>query len=76
MPELPDVETLARRLRRSLVGRRIRRARVLNPGTVRSPSPARFVRRLRGRRVVAVGRRGKYLLITLEGGLGIDPLSG
>lgn len=69
MPELPDVETLARSLRRTLVGRRIRRARVLSAGTVRSPSPDRFVRRVRGRRVAAVGRRGKYLLITLEGGL-------
>lgn len=69
MPELPDVETLARLLRRRLVGRRIRSARVLTPWTVRSPSPARFVRQLRGRRVTAVHRRGKYVLIRLEGGL-------
>ncbi|HEV8340460.1 MAG TPA: bifunctional DNA-formamidopyrimidine glycosylase/DNA-(apurinic or apyrimidinic site) lyase [bacterium] len=69
MPELPDVETLARTLRRRLVGRRIRSARILTPGTVRSPSPAWFLRRLRGRRVAGVDRRGKYLLIRLDAGL-------
>jgi len=69
VPELPDVETLARLLRRRVVGRRIRSARILTPGTVRSPSPLLFARRLRGRRVTAVHRRGKYLLISLEGGL-------
>ncbi len=69
MPELPDVETLARTLRAHLVGRRIRTTRILSPGTVRSPSSTRFVRQLRGRRVTAVDRRGKYLLIRLDGGL-------
>jgi formamidopyrimidine-DNA glycosylase len=41
--------------------------RVLTPATIRSPSPAAFARRLRGRRVTAVDRRGKYLLIRLSG---------
>lgn len=67
MPELPDVETVARTLRREAVGRRIRRVRVLSPSTVRSPAPVRFASRLRGKRIERVGRRGKYLLIDLEG---------
>lgn len=67
MPELPDVETVARTLRREAVGRRIRRVRVLSPSTVRSPLPGRFASRLRGKRIEQVGRRGKYLLIDLEG---------
>lgn len=69
MPELPDVETLARALRRSTTGRRIHGVRILSPGTIRSPSPRTFGRLLRGRRIVRVGRRGKYLLIDLDGAL-------
>jgi formamidopyrimidine-DNA glycosylase len=69
VPELPDVETVARRLRQAVVGRRIRGVRVLTAATVRSPSAAAFVRRLRGRRVAGVDRRGKYLLISLSGDL-------
>lgn len=69
MPELPDVETVARMLRRQVRGRRIGRVRVLTPATIRSPDPAAFTRMLRGRRVRDVGRRGKYLLIGLIGDL-------
>jgi formamidopyrimidine-DNA glycosylase len=69
VPELPDVETVARRLRRALVGQRIRRVNVLTPPTIRSHAPASFARRLRGRTVKSVERRGKYLLIHLSGNL-------
>lgn len=68
MPELPDVETVARRLRQTVAGRRIARVRVLTAATVRSPAPLAFVRQLRGRRIRAINRRGKYLLIRLDGG--------
>ncbi len=69
MPELPDVEAVVRRLRRQAKGRRIRGVRILSPSTVRSPGPRQFARRLRGRRIHAVGRRGKYLLFDLDGRL-------
>lgn len=69
MPELPDVETVARMLRRRVRGRRIRRVRILTPATVRSPDPVTFTSVLRGRRVRGIGRRGKYLLIGLDGDL-------
>jgi formamidopyrimidine-DNA glycosylase len=69
MPELPDVETVVRMLRRTIVGRRIGRVRVLSPSTIRSPSPRRFTRLLRGRTIEQVTRRGKYLLIGLDRGL-------
>ncbi len=69
MPELPEVESLARYLRRRVVGRRIRRVRILTPSTIRSPAPHRFVRSLRGRTVRAVERRGKYLLLRMDGSL-------
>jgi formamidopyrimidine-DNA glycosylase len=71
MPELPDVETVRRMLHRTVGGRRIGRVRVLSPSTVRSPAVHLFARRLRGRRIEAVGRRGKYLLIGLEGSLAL-----
>ena len=44
------------------------RVDVRDPSVVRSPAPGVFARRLRGRRFLAVGRRGKYLLFTLSGG--------
>ena len=66
MPELPEVETLARYLRRHLVGRRIRRVRVFTPSTIHSPAPRRFTQALRGRVILAVERRGKYLLLRLD----------
>lgn len=69
MPELPDVETVVRALRRRAVGRRIEHVSILSPSTVRSPRPRLFARRVRGRTIRAVGRRGKYLLIDLDGRL-------
>lgn len=69
MPELPDVETVRRGLRRTIVGRRIGRVKILSPSTIRSPTPRRFARQLRGRKIERVGRRGKYLLFGLEGAL-------
>lgn len=52
-----------------MVRRRVGKVKVLTRATVRSPSAAAFSRRLRGRRVTAVDRRGKYLLIRLSGDL-------
>ncbi len=69
MPELPDVETVARLLRRSIAGRRVTRVEVLDRSVVRSPAPRLFAGRLRGRRIRTVGRRGKYLLVYLSGDL-------
>lgn len=58
-----------RALRRRVVGRRIRGVTVQSPGTIRSPAPRAFARDVRGRTIRAVGRRGKYLLFHLDGGL-------
>ena len=68
MPELPDVEAVARLLRGSVVGRRVTGVEVPDPTVVRSPGRRAFARRLRGRRIRALGRRGKYLLMYLDGG--------
>jgi formamidopyrimidine-DNA glycosylase len=68
MPELPEVETVRRGLARALEGRRL--ARVVQRRTdLRFPLPENFAARLEGRRVVAVGRRAKYLATELDDGM-------
>jgi formamidopyrimidine-DNA glycosylase len=71
MPELPEVETLARDLRRTVAGRTIAHAWVApDAPRLAQDLPARaFCDGLRGRRIEDVGRRGKFLLIGLDGGL-------
>lgn len=72
VPELPEVETVARDLRRAgLESRRIAQVGVFWPRTVAAISPRRFKRLLVGRRVQGIGRRGKYLVFELDGGLWI-----
>ncbi|HXI31505.1 MAG TPA: bifunctional DNA-formamidopyrimidine glycosylase/DNA-(apurinic or apyrimidinic site) lyase [Vicinamibacterales bacterium] len=67
MPELPEVEGVRRRLQPVMRGARIDRVE-LRRANLRRPFPADFVRRLEGRRVRAVDRRGKYLLAELDSG--------
>jgi formamidopyrimidine-DNA glycosylase len=67
MPELPEVETVRRQLEPELVGRRIERVRVLDERLTRPEPPRAVERAVSGRTVEAVNRRGKYLLIELDG---------
>jgi formamidopyrimidine-DNA glycosylase len=70
MPELPEVETTRRLLEPIMVGRRVRSVEVGHPRAVRhQANPADFAARLTGRRILGVGRRGKYLLTKLDGDL-------
>jgi formamidopyrimidine-DNA glycosylase len=67
VPELPEVETIRRQLAPALVGRRIVDVRVLDERWTR-PEPPRVVEAaLEGRRIESVDRRGKYLIVGLEG---------
>ena len=68
MPELPEVETVRRQLEPELVGKRITSASVLDERLTRPESPESLEQAVTGREVTAVARRGKYLLIGLEGG--------
>jgi formamidopyrimidine-DNA glycosylase len=68
MPELPEVETIARGLRSSLEGRTIRTVTVDWPRAVAQPPLDEFRARIAGRRVESIGRRGKYVVIALNGG--------
>jgi formamidopyrimidine-DNA glycosylase len=67
MPELPEVETVRRQLEPQVVGRRVESAEVLDERWTRPRSPRELERAVAGRRVEAVDRRGKYLLVRLEG---------
>lgn len=68
MPELPEVEVLRRSLEPHLVGDRIERVVVANPALREPVDAAALRRRVRGREVLGLRRRSKYLLIDLEGG--------
>ena len=65
MPELPEVETIVRRLRPLLSGQRITSVFVRWPRIVDRPSPDRFARELVGCTVHGVERRSKFLLFDL-----------
>jgi formamidopyrimidine-DNA glycosylase len=68
MPELPEVEHVVRGLRRAVLGGTIVAAELNLPRLVSSPSPATFKRKLRGVRINAINRRGKYILFELDSG--------
>ncbi|MBA2546452.1 MAG: bifunctional DNA-formamidopyrimidine glycosylase/DNA-(apurinic or apyrimidinic site) lyase [Solirubrobacterales bacterium] len=67
MPELPEVETIRRQLAPGVTGKRIVSAEVLDERLTRPLPPGPVARGLEGREIEAVERRGKYLLIRLEG---------
>ena len=66
MPELPEVEHVARQLRATLVGRRFTGAEARWARAIEGMTPAEFAAGVTGRAVTAVGRRAKYLLLTLD----------
>jgi formamidopyrimidine-DNA glycosylase len=68
MPELPEVELVARALDGLVSSRRVVSARLLRPGLAPDTPPAVFARRLRGRLIGRVARRGKHILFEFEGG--------
>jgi formamidopyrimidine-DNA glycosylase len=72
MPELPEVETIARTLREGtralpgIVGKTITGAEVFWDKTVAEPAPEVFRQAVLGQVIQNVGRRAKYLVITLD----------
>jgi formamidopyrimidine-DNA glycosylase len=69
MPELPEVEYTARQLRASVVGATIRNALVFWERTIGHPELTAFLLQVADRRIEGVRRRGKYLLLDLQGEL-------
>jgi formamidopyrimidine-DNA glycosylase len=69
MPELPEVELVARSLDRLVSQRRIITAQLLQPDIAPETTPRGFARALRGRCVEGVGRRGKLIVFAFAEGL-------
>jgi len=67
VPELPEVETVVRSIA-PLVGRRIVSVEFRGLRVLRGADPDGLAARLRGRRLAAVKRYGKFILVSLEGG--------
>ena len=65
MPELPEVETIARRLRATIPGKRIGEV-CLSGKSLRRPMPAALAARLQGRLIRGIERRGKYLILEMD----------
>jgi formamidopyrimidine-DNA glycosylase len=66
MPELPEVEHVVRALRGAVTGRKIISVELKLARIAPEVSAAQFSRKLRGARINAVNRRGKYILIELD----------
>src|SRR3989344_4830442 len=61
MPELPEVETICRDLRRRLIGQKVLRIELGDIKNIQ-PQGLKFIRRLRGRRLAEISRLGKLLV--------------
>ncbi len=68
MPELPDLEVIKEYLQDRLPGQRIKKIELLRPIVVRNLIEETTLLSLTNKEVSGVGRRGKFLLLHLEGG--------
>jgi formamidopyrimidine-DNA glycosylase len=66
MPELPEVETIARKLEPKLLGRKIEDADLRWSRTLAAPSPKKFREQIRGQKIIGVARRAKFLVLSLS----------
>lgn len=67
MPELPEVETMARDLAPLVVGGTIASVWTDWPRTIRYPDAEAFKAAISGARIVGVGRRAKWIVVDLDG---------
>ena len=70
MPELPEVEVASRQLRAWAQGRRIAGVDIPKTRVLRGQPPSAFAR-LVGRKLLSVERRGKWMLLGFDEGLGL-----
>jgi formamidopyrimidine-DNA glycosylase len=66
MPELPEVETIARKLKPDLIGRTILSADLRWSRTLALPSPKKFKEQIKGQEIIDVSRRAKYFILQLS----------
>ncbi|MEO8946059.1 MAG: DNA-formamidopyrimidine glycosylase family protein, partial [Gemmatimonadaceae bacterium] len=68
MPELPEVETIARGVDEAVAGRTIDSIGIPRPDVLREASARTFAKRLRGSTIVAAARRAKHIVVSLDTG--------
>lgn len=68
MPEMPEVEQVRKTVEPYVKGRTIINCEVLLPRMIKHPSAEEFVSRVSGRKIEAMGRKGKYLELLLNDG--------
>jgi len=69
MPELPEVEVMRRDLEREVVGKKVKAVEADGMRSIRRHhNRKQFAARLVGKRITGVERRGKYILLRLDGG--------
>ncbi|HKI54472.1 MAG TPA: bifunctional DNA-formamidopyrimidine glycosylase/DNA-(apurinic or apyrimidinic site) lyase [Anaerolineales bacterium] len=66
MPELPEVETIARKLEPDLLGKTVKEADLRWSRTLATPSPKKFKEQIQGQKIKAVTRRAKYFILQLS----------
>ena len=66
MPELPEVETIARTLRPALAGKTILSADLRWKRTLAAPSPSKFRQQIQGQQITGISRRAKYFILQLS----------
>jgi formamidopyrimidine-DNA glycosylase len=68
MPELPEVEVIRRDLEKEVVGKKIKSVEVAGLRSIRRHKQKKeFIGALEGHKIVSVARRGKYLVLRLDG---------
>ena len=68
MPELPEVEVLRRDLEKEVVGKKIKSVEVAGLRSIRRHKQKKeFIGALEGHKIMSVARRGKYLVMRLDG---------
>lgn len=66
MPELPEVETIRRKLLSKIKGEKILEVNVYYPNIIEEPSELEFKEKLKGQKIVDINRLGKWLIFVLE----------
>jgi len=66
MPELPEVETIARAIKPEIVGKIITSADLRWIRTLATPSPAKFKKQIAGQEIMDVSRRAKFIVFHLK----------
>lgn len=67
MPELPEVETIREGLEKKVKGKRVNKIIIKSEKSIKAPSsPGEFIRKIEGRILSEIRRRGKYLILELD----------